>query len=598
MSDPSTVPTSENVVAAAFRSLVYYLTPAQRREGVGMLLLLLLASLLDVVGLASLVPIIMAASRPGSVVGNRYSGWAYHQFAFSSEKQFLVVVILLVFVFFLAKNLFSAWINLQQTRFTARVALGMIDSQFVKHTQLPFWKFQGLGTAQLMNDTVVVPNAYVNGVIRQLFVLVAEVLVVAIVTGGILLYQPLLFVILGLTLVPAALLTYRVLRKRAYAVGNEIDALRPKSYGIIIDTFAGFIELKLANKLGQFRERVLVNQRTMQGLEAQAYLFNLLPVRVIEMVAILAIVTIFLYSLLFTDDPARLVTIIGLFAAAAYRLMPSVNRILTSLVTLKQHIYTFNTLAQWRAAQWQTASNAPQVPEITFAQSLTFADVTFAFPGTEAAVLSNLSFEVRKGEKIGFIGASGSGKTTLMNVLLRFYQQQGGQVLVDGQPLTPANLSAWHRLVGYVKQDTFLMEASLRDNITLGEENPDPDRLRYALENASLTDFVAGLPQGLDTVAGERGSRLSGGQRQRIGIARALYKQTQVMVLDEATSALDNETEREVNEAIAKLAHTDMTVLIIAHRITTLRECDRIYELAHGRIVRVHQYEELVASNV
>ena len=183
-----------------------------------------------------------------------------------------------------------------------------------------------------------------------------------------------------------------------------------------------------------------------------------------------------------------------------------------------------------------------------------------------------------------------------MNVLLRFYREQSGSVLIDGAPLTPAHMQAWYQLVGYVKQDTFLMEASIQDNITLGvpAEEVDGLRLHYAIEQASLTDLVTGLPLGLHTFIGERGSKLSGGQRQRIGIARALYKKAEVLLLDEATSALDNETEREVNEAIARLAHTNITILIIAHRLTTLRQCDRIYELSHGRIVAERQYAELV----
>nr|WP_246398951.1 ATP-binding cassette domain-containing protein [Hymenobacter luteus] len=239
-----------------------------------------------------------------------------------------------------------------------------------------------------------------------------------------------------------------------------------------------------------------------------------------------------------------------------------------------------------------------QEPAIRFQQRVEFDNITFAFPGSDKPVLRNISFTINKGEKIGFIGSSGSGKTTLMNLLLRFYTQQSGEIRVDGVPLRLENTEAWHQLVGYVKQDTFLMQASLRDNITLGESDPDPQRLQYALEQASLADFVESLPQGLDTVSGERGARLSGGQRQRIGVARAMYKQTQILVMDEATSALDTQTEKEVTEAINKLSATDITILIIAHRITTLRQCDRIYELKDGQIVAVHTYEDLIAKHV
>jgi ABC-type multidrug transport system fused ATPase/permease subunit len=277
--------------------------------------------------------------------------------------------------------------------------------------------------------------------------------------------------------------------------------------------------------------------------------------------------------------------------------MPSVNRMLMSLVQLKQNQYTIENLQDYRDPKYDEAPHPQQLP-LHFEHTLRFDHLGFRFPGAERDTLRDVTINIRKGEKIGFVGSSGSGKTTLMNVLLRFYTEQSGHIIIDGQPLTSQHQQAWHELVGYVKQDTFLMEASIKDNISLGDAEVDPERMRYAIEQASLSAFVAGLPDGIDTHIGERGSKLSGGQRQRIGIARALYKRTQVLVLDEATSALDNETEREVNEAINKLSQTDITILIIAHRITTLRECDRIYELSQGEVIAEHQYESLMRQIV
>jgi ABC-type multidrug transport system fused ATPase/permease subunit len=581
----------------ALDSILYYLSPREKRRACVTFILQIVASFLDVFGLATLVPVVMLASEPGSVARSRWANWLFNVLGFHSEKSFLVALIVGLFIFFLIKNVFTSWINYKQVRFTADVVLKIIDSQFVKYSGLPYWKFQEIGTGKLANEALIVPGYFLNGVVRQLFIFLTEIVIVLIVVVGIFMYQPLLFFILFATLVPSTLLTYRTLKNRSHTIGEEIDRNRPKAYSLVLDTFVGYVELKLANKLTQFQERIYQNQRLGQDLDARMYLFNLLPVRIIEMVAILAVVVIFLYSLLISGDTASLVTTVGLFAAAAYRLMPSVNRILTSLVTMKQHMYTLESLAIYREPEWHT-QDVQQQAELPFEKEVSFDHVTFAFPTSSEPVLRDVSFTVRKGEKIGFIGSSGSGKTTLMNLLLRFYTQQQGEIRVDGKPLTLAYTEAWHRLVGYVKQDTFLMDASLRDNITLGEAEPDEQRLRYALEQASLTDFVAGLPQGLDTMAGERGSKLSGGQRQRIGIARAMYKQTQVLVMDEATSALDNQTEREVSEAINKLASTDITILIIAHRITTLRQCDRIFELKNGRIIAVYTYDELVLKHV
>ena len=559
-----------------------------------MLFWLIVSSLLDIFGLASLVPIIMAASKPGSILQNKYAHWLYTALGFATEKRFLVFLIVGLFLFFLVKNVFSTLINYQQVKFTARLAVQVISSQFQKHINLDYLRFNEVGSPNLMNSTLNISNAYVSGIIRQLFILFSETIIVVLSIVLLLLYQPVLFVILGAVLVPSMMLIYRLLRNRVHNVGMELSVLRPLSYSPIVESFLGFVELRLAGKQQKFKQYLLDNQEAIQELEADSYLYSLIPQRLIEMVAISAIVLIFLYSLLFADNPAQLVTIIGLFAAAAYLLMPSMNRILMSIVSLRQNQYVLDDLMQMR--EYLTDPKPAQLP-LKFERDITFDKLSFTFPGSEQPVVRDISLRIARGEKVGFIGTSGSGKTTLMNLLLRSYTEQSGAITVDGVPLTPENVEAWYRLVGYVKQDTFLMEASIEENITLRDEQVDPERMKYALEQASLTDFVATLPEGLKTPIGERGSRLSGGQRQRVGIARALYKRAEVLLLDEATSALDNETEREVSEAINKLSHTNITIFIIAHRLTTLQDCDRIFELKDGRIWAEHTYESLMQQH-
>ncbi|QDA59346.1 ABC transporter ATP-binding protein [Hymenobacter jejuensis] len=583
----------ESIIWESIENVSYYLSSGEKKRAVAMFLLLFISSLLDVFGLASLVPVIMAASRPGSIFHNKYSLWLYENLKFSSERNFFVFLVLVLLLFFIVKNLFTTFINYKQEKFTARIALNVIDSQFEKHNRLPFWHFNQFGSAKLIHMTFTVTQSFINGIVRQLFVFFSEAIIVAVIVIGILIYKPALFMILIIVLVPAMLLIYKLLNKRSAHIGNQLNEARPMSYARILDAFTGFIELRLANKQEEFKQKVLKYEKNIQELDAKNFLFTQLPVKVIEVMAVLAVVTIFLYSLFFSNDPGSLVTIIGLFAAAAYRLMPSINRMLNAMVTMRGNRYAFDELIRFRSNLTQIL---PVQRPLQFNQRIEFNNITFSFPGTTKPMLRNISFEVNKGDKIGLIGSSGSGKTTLMNLLLRFYIEQQGNILVDDQPLTEENLEAWYKLIGYVKQDTFLMEASIQDNITLGDEQVDTERLRYAIEQASLQSFISTLPEGLATTIGERGSRLSGGQRQRIGIARALYKKTQVLVMDEATSALDNKTEREVSEAISGLANTNITMFIIAHRITTLKDCDRIYELRNGELFAEFQYDELISK--
>jgi len=308
----------------------------------------------------------------------------------------------------------------------------------------------------------------------------------------------------------------------------------------------------------------------------------------------LGIVVIFVYILFISaKGTSSAVVLVGLFAAAAYRLMPSMNRIVGNLMYVKRSQSSVANLNFYKDAIPGRRAVVEDVP-ITFNHTIEFKNLNYKFPGEAKYVLKNINLKVQKGEKVGFVGTSGSGKTTLMNTLLRFIEEESGEISVDGVKLNEANLNNWRKLIGYVKQDIFILDGSIKENIAFGDTEVNERRLLRAITQASLSELVKSLPDGVNSVVGEKGSRLSGGQRQRIGIARALYRDAEILVFDEATSALDNETEAEVTEAIDKLSDTNKTIFVIAHRITTLKNCNRIYELKNGTIDSVHSYEELL----
>ncbi len=298
---------------------------------------------------------------------------------------------------------------------------------------------------------------------------------------------------------------------------------------------------------------------------------NNIPFRTNEVIALLGMIVILIYGLFFTENRNEIITIIGLFAAASYRLMPSLNRIVNSLNFINVNQVSIDNLNRYIEYFHAANKNKHKQIPVAFNHSIEFRDITFRFPDSAKPVLDNINLKVKKGERVGFIGKSGSGKTTLMNILLRFYVQQSGQLLVDDTEINEYNINDWRSKIGYVKQDIFLMDASIKDNITFGDEQPDENRLKTAIQQASLSQWVDSLPDGVNTLVGEKGSRLSGGQKQRVGIARSLYRNADVLIFDEATSALDMATEQEVTEAIDRLSNTNKTIFIIAHRITTLK---------------------------
>ncbi|MFN3680302.1 ABC transporter ATP-binding protein, partial [Thermosynechococcus sp.] len=211
--------------------------------------------------------------------------------------------------------------------------------------------------------------------------------------------------------------------------------------------------------------------------------------------------------------------------------------------------------------------------------------------------LCGVSLTIKQGEMVGLVGASGAGKTTLVDLILGLLEPCQGDIRVDGESIY-TNLAKWQRQIGYIPQTIYLSDDTLRRNIAFGlpEAQIDEVALWRAVEAAQLAEFVAGLPAGLNTVVGERGVRLSGGQRQRVGIARALYHNPSVLIMDEATAALDNQTEAGVMDAIQALSG-EKTIIMIAHRLSTVMECDRLYFMAHGQVVAVGSYQELLQTS-
>ena len=363
--------------------------------------------------------------------------------------------------------------------------------------------------------------------------------------------------------------------------------------GTLNQTVLGYIDIKLADKEEFYKNKFLRLQKSYHALNMKSYLHNLIPMRANEMVALSGIILIFIYAIFLTDNTASAIVMVSLFAAAAYRLMPSLNRIISSMVYIQKNLGALENLNLY---QEEIKATEQSQEEIIFNNSIHLENISFKFTNTAKNIINDVSLSIKKGEKIGIIGSSGSGKTTLINILLKFHNNYTGAIKIDDTVLNDQHLKSWRKLIGYVKQDIFLMDASILDNITFNDSTPDQARLKSAVEQSSLTNFINSLPEGLNTRIGERGSSLSGGQKQRLSIARSLYRNAEILIFDEATSALDNQTEQEVSDAIDQLSNTQKTIIIIAHRLTTLKNCDRIYELKEGKIVAVHQYADLIKN--
>jgi len=581
----------------AWNALRGHTNKSQKKRMVFIGFMIMCSAIMDVFGLASIIPLIKVATEPGYFLKNPITAALYHNLNFTTEKNFLFFLIMVVMLFFLFKSIFGLVVNYLQTRFTADVASYISRNQFSKYYSLNFYDFSNINSSIVINHVLRNPTSFVEFVLLPMIMLFSETIIVLMIIGAIAWYNIILFSFILFTVGPATLLIYYAIRTKNHKIGKGIDENYPLALSALTHSIMGYIDIKLANKEEYYRKKFMEYQHKLNHLTMNSYLLNMIPLRSNEVVALLGMVVIFIYAIFFSDNQGNVIVFVGAFAAASYRVMPSMNRILNSLLFIKKNQVSIDNMNVYNELYKREMAINTKVP-VYFTESIEFRNISFSFSNSRGKILKNINFEVRKGEKVGFVGTSGSGKTTLMNIILRFYEEESGAILVDGKQLKKENTTYWRSLIGYVKQDIFLLDASIRDNVAFGEEKVDEDRLEMAIRQSSLTSLVESLPHGLDTPVGEKGSRLSGGQRQRIGIARSLYRNAEILIFDEATSALDNETETSVTESIDALSHSNKTIFIIAHRITTLKNCDRIYELKNGEIHGIYTYNELLEKVV
>ena len=289
-----------------------------------------------------------------------------------------------------------------------------------------------------------------------------------------------------------------------------------------------------------------------------------------------------------TGSFTKALPIISLYVFAGYRLIPAFQKIYnsyTQLLFVKPSIEKlYDDINLLKPHVISTEQN-----NFIFKKLIELKNVNYNYPNTSRKTLKNINLKIKSNSVVGVIGATGSGKTTMVDIILGLLQPQNGTVLIDNKVLTKKNLKSWQKIIGYVPQHIFLSDDSIAANIAFGKKQNDINYIMVekAAKIANLHDFILKeLPQKYQTIVGERGIRLSGGQRQRIGIARALYNDPQLLILDEATSALDNQTEKIVMEAINNI-NKNKTIIIIAHRLNTIKNCDMILKLREGEIVSI-----------
>lgn len=562
------------------------LTPTEHRRAILLLGLTIVGMILETLGVGLIVPVIAIITQPEYAARFPVLQRIFASFGYAQGVTTIVVVTMIgLAVIFTLKNLFLAFLTWYQTRFAFGIQARLSNSLFGIYMHQPYAFHLQRNSAQLLRNVTGEVDMLRGSALLPGMMLLSDSFVLVGLFALLLYVEPLgSLVVIGILGV-VAWAAHMVTRRHVSRWGLFRQQLEGARIQHLQQGLGAAKDVKLLGREREFLKQFQTCTEQSARVGHLQFTLQQLPRMWLEVLAVCGLAALVIVMVTQGRALESVLPTLGLFAAAAFRVLPSANRVFASVQLLRYGLPVIDSLHR----ELRLAPPPPLVAHagmvIPFRDRLEFDNVTFSYAGAHKAVLNGVSLCIRRGESVGFIGSSGAGKSTLVDILLGLLDPTGGELRMDGKNID-AQMRNWQDQIGYVPQSIYLTDDTLRRNIAFGLPNAAIDEAAVwrTVRAAQLDEFVQSLPQGLETVVGERGVRLSGGQRQRIGIARALYHDPAVLVLDEATSSLDIATERDVMEAVTAL-QGDKTVLIVAHRLSTLEHCDRLYRVQEGTVV-------------
>ncbi|MEL6778228.1 MAG: ABC transporter ATP-binding protein [Cyanobacteria bacterium J06597_16] len=607
-----------------YLSKVLYILSGSRMQLVLLLGSFVFASLLEALGVGLIAPFLSIAADPNIARESILQGLLSF-LQLTSDSQIVTGLALMLIVVFCVKTAVYFFCKLYILKYSYwqknRLEVRLMET----YLRIPYIFHLNKNSAVLVKNIAIEAHQFTTNSLIPLLEIIANIIVMTVLLA-LLAYSDISLLIVALVIILPTILVFARLSRRVKAWGEIMSTANHNMIAAINHGIGGLKETKVIGCESHFEQELHSYSKQYSDAAVRSDAFRVLPRVSIEAILVVFLLVFIVFSQLVTGRSlSELTAVMGLFAVASIRLVPAVSQILSALGQIRFSLFALDMLCMdlKETEQFnqdgtqksrlavstpsqiasQMARNlghdrAPQssVAPLPFNYEVALEGITYRYPSAEAPAIKDFSLTLRKGESIALVGKSGSGKTTLVDILLGLLEPEQGDITVDGRSAYE-DIRGWQNLLGYIPQSIFLTDSTIEQNIAYGVpvEEIDNERLQQAIAAAQLEELIAQMPDGVKTEVGERGVRVSGGQRQRIGIARALYHGREILVLDEATSALDTETEQLVSEAINALAGSK-TLIIIAHRYSTIEKCDRIYELSNGELKQSGTYSEVIAA--
>jgi len=570
-----------------FRKLFDLLDRRERLQ-LGLLsVAVLLMAVLELVGIAAIVPFLSLAADPAQLEENAWLAQAYDTLGFTEPRSFLMALGLAAVVTIVTSNAWMAATLWAQMLFTQARAHAFAVRLMRRYAAQPYVFFLQRNSAELSKNVLSAVDQLVDNTVMASLRLFARMAVTVATLGLLIAYDPFLAVFIAAGLGGAYGFTIHFMRRKMNHLGHARMAADAQRYKAANEMLGAIKESKLLGVEQNFLRNYERPSAEFTRARAVAQFLSEAPRYVLEAFAFGGVALIAVFYIAQGETSQHVIPALGLYALAGYRLMPSLQQIFYALMQLN-----FGRAVLENIREELTVGVTPALTDhdltvkLPLRERLELRDLDFCYEGASRQSLQGVTLTIPNKTTVGIIGPTGSGKTTLIDVILGLLQPDRGEILIDGTPLTTANLRAWQNSVGYVPQKIYLSDDTISHNIAFGipPNDIDMDAVERAARTAQIHNFVNDeLDKGYDTLVGERGVRLSGGQQQRIGIARALYHDPGVLVFDEATSALDTGTEAVLMEAIRRFAG-QKTLIIVAHRLDTLKDADLIVRMESGKL--------------
>jgi len=584
------------------KKLLYFLTPQERKFANFLLMMMFVMALLDMIGVVSILPFIAVLTNPEIIETNTILNKTFQVskdiFDVQTKQQFLIFLGFCVFVLLIISLLFKACTIYLQLRFTHMRGYSLGKRLIESYLHQPYSWFLNRHSADLAKSILSEVETVVGNAIRPTLDLIANTMVVIILISSLIIVDPKLALISSLSIGVAYSFIYKITRGFLNRIGKERVKANEMRFTTVSEAFGASKEVKVGGLESSYINQFDEPAKTYAQHTASSQVIRLMPRFGLEIIAFGGLIITILSMMMKGSNFNNILPIITLYAFAGYRIIPAIQRIYASISQLRfvspsvDALYNeFKNLKKYNLNYNKDFLNLNK--------SIKLNNISYKYPNSSKSILKNININIPARSTVGLVGATGSGKTTTVDIILSLLEANEGSLEVDGNIINKDNCRAWQNSIGYVPQQIYLADKSIAENVAFGIEPQfiDQRAVEHATKIANLHNFVINeLPNQYQTKVGERGVRLSGGQRQRIGIARALYHNPKVLILDEATSALDNLTEKVVMEAVSKLGN-EITIIMIAHRLSTVKECDMIFLLENGELKEQGTFERLTKTS-